>query len=551
MAYIYSSLEKQKFSKSASKFPSRRYALLGISGLVLTACGGGDSPGSSSPNPPPANNGSLKSTEYASGVSAAKATVLNANDDGFALWVDPSSNKLSQASYSEGGKKKYTIIYDANQAVQRVINESDGSFLDVTVVNATRTDFNLYAANGQWQSGYSIVQAADGSFSSASIVNSPAISGQQIGIETTGGLTASMSLVPSGTAGLGSPKKITAGGSPLLLSANELTQPVFAKRKLLDLLVGNAYAQTSVASGVKSSIFGAFLAAAGGIALAGAATPTVALAGIALLGLGAYQIYTSLKGIQDGGLDVLDAASGAILADSFVNLGKGSDPLQSLKDKINSYLGSGGSALPKVDNFKALLVNAVSNVQSTLQAVNTAALAQITSKPPVGDTQLEGLAVDNTGASYSVTGLYQPSTDVVSFQSNVVNGNQIKGSVGLTSRTGTYQVIGSGVTGAASTTVQTLGSCQTIQSSGGKGTFSKVYDLGADSGTFSLDYQMYTITDGMVIRDSKGNEIFTTGGLVSGGKTQNVKYSNGRLIFVTLYAPNDGTAWDYRIGCPT
>lgn len=248
---------------------------------------------------------------------------------------------------------------------------------------------------------------------------------------------------------------------------------------------------------------------------------------------------------------MLDAASGAILADSFVNLGKGSDPLQSLKDKINSYLGSGGSALPKVDNFKALLVNAVSNVQSTLQAVNTAALAQITSKPPVGDTQLEGLAVDNTGASYSVTGLYQPSTDVMSFQSNVVNGNQIKGSVGLTSRTGTYQVIGSGVTGAAGTTVQTLGSCQTIQSSGGKGTFSKVYDLGADSRTFSLDYQMYTITDGMVIRDSKGNEIFTTGGLVSGGKTQNVKYSNGRLIFVTLYAPNDGTAWDYRIGCPT
>lgn len=550
MTYMSSSLESRKLLKSGSEFPSRRYALLGIGGLVLTACGGGggDSPGN--PSPPSANNASLKTTEYASGVGTAKATVVNSSDNGFALWVDPSSNKLSQASYSEGGKKKYTIVYDTNQAVQRVINEADGSFLDVTVVNATRTDYNLYAANGQWQSGYSVLQAADGTFSSAAIVSSPAISGQQIGVETTGGLTASMSLVPSGTAGLASPKKITAAGNPLVLSANRLAQPVLAKRKLLDLLIGSAYAQTSVASGVRSGIFGAFLAAAGGIAVAGAATPAVALAGVALLGLGAYQIYTGLKGIQDGGLDVLDSASGAILADSFSNLGKGSDPLQSLKDKINSYLSSGASALPKVDNFKAMLANAVSNAQSTVQAINTAALTQITSKPPVGDTALEGLAVDNTGASYSISGLYQPSTDLVNFQSNVVNGNQIKGSVGLTSKTGTYQVTGSGATGSATVTVQTLGSCQTMQSSGGKGTFSKVYDLGADSGTFSLDYQMYSIPDGMVIRDSKGNEIFTTGGLVSGAKTQNVSYSNGRLIFVTLYAPNDGTAWDYRIGCP-
>lgn len=533
----------------SSNFKSRRYALLGISSLVLTACGGGDSTENSTP-PPAAKSKKLNITEYASNMGSAKATLLNSTGSGFALWVDPASNKLSQASYIESGKKIYTIIYDANQAAQRIINESNGSFVTVTVVNSTRIDYNLYSSGGQWESGYSTLQAADGSYSSAAILNSPAISGQQIGVEIAGGLVASMSLIPSGTAGLGVPQKILAGGSPIVLSANIVEQPVFAKRKLLDILVGNAYAQSSVASGVKGTIFGAFIATAGGFTMASAATAMVSLAGVALLGLGAYQIYSSLKSTQSGGLDVLDAASAAILEDSFSNLGNGSDPIQSLNDKISRYLASGSSVLPKVDDFKALLVNAASNTQSALQSINIATLTNIVSSAPIGDTSLEGLAVDSSGNSYSVTGLYQPSTDAVNFQTNLVSGNIIKGSAILKTKTGTYQVIGSGVTGVASIVVQNLGACQTIQSSGGKGTFSKIYDLGVDSGTFSLDYQMYTIKDGMIIRDAKGNEIFTTNGLVSGGQQQNVKFSNGRFIFVTLYAPNDGTAWDYRIGCP-
>jgi hypothetical protein len=61
---------------------------------------------------------------------------------------------------------------------------------------------------------------------------------------------------------------------------------------------------------------------------------------------------------------------------------------------------------------------------------------------------------------------------------------------------------------------------------------------------------MYSIPDAMTIRSGSGSVLFTTNGLVSGSSTVNVTFSGGRFIYVTLNAPNSGTAWDYLIGCP-
>jgi hypothetical protein len=61
---------------------------------------------------------------------------------------------------------------------------------------------------------------------------------------------------------------------------------------------------------------------------------------------------------------------------------------------------------------------------------------------------------------------------------------------------------------------------------------------------------MYSIPDQLYI-DYEGKRIFDTGGLVSGSGASDVTYAGrGKLIQVTINAPNDGTVWDVSVGCP-
>ena len=87
-------------------------------------------------------------------------------------------------------------------------------------------------------------------------------------------------------------------------------------------------------------------------------------------------------------------------------------------------------------------------------------------------------------------------------------------------------------------------------SSGGQGAFTHVYDMGQESGTFELSYNMYSIPDRLEVKGSDGTSLFSTGGLVSGTDTVQVSFSGGRMVYVIVTAPTDGTAWDYSIGCP-
>jgi hypothetical protein len=92
--------------------------------------------------------------------------------------------------------------------------------------------------------------------------------------------------------------------------------------------------------------------------------------------------------------------------------------------------------------------------------------------------------------------------------------------------------------------------CPTTQRSGGQGVTTLTIDLLKTSGTFPVSYQMYTIPDELTIV-YEGQQIFSTGGLVSGGTTANVNFAGASTkIQVTINAPNSGTAWDVFVGCP-
>ena len=88
--------------------------------------------------------------------------------------------------------------------------------------------------------------------------------------------------------------------------------------------------------------------------------------------------------------------------------------------------------------------------------------------------------------------------------------------------------------------------CPGGSSSGSQGTYSRLVNVGEGTGSFNFTYQAYTIQDRFVI---SGNASYDTG-FVSGGATVSVaKTGTGGWVTVTVYAPEQGTAWNYSVSC--
>lgn len=95
--------------------------------------------------------------------------------------------------------------------------------------------------------------------------------------------------------------------------------------------------------------------------------------------------------------------------------------------------------------------------------------------------------------------------------------------------------------------------CDIQQGSGGQGTTFITQILGKTAGSVSVNYQMYTIPDQMDVYYNNAL-VATTGGLVSGTGTLNFNYlplkGGPYHCIIRIYAPNNGTAWDFIAGCP-
>lgn len=545
MTIIFGSSARDKLSSDADS--SRRRFVVGLASLTVASCGGGSG---TTGTPPPSPAARLKMSTYLATPEAASATLENVSGSGISIWTNPANESLTQALFTFKKSDRYRIYYGPTQEVQRVEDESTGAFLTVTQETSNQTNYHVYNNKGVWQNGWAIIKNVDESYSTAQILNSSGLQGKQVTINVSGAVTASMSLLPVSSSGLALIKPLLAGTTPITL-ADSAKSSTFGNR-ILDVLIGSAYA-ASVASATRSGTGGALASAMGAVLLAGAGGALgIQLAGVAFLGYGAYQIYKSAKGLQDGGFEILDSASAALLDNSVESLRTGSDPIVDLQKKIKDYFSGGASALPTLSGVTSKIDKFVSSIGSSLYSSSSSAWQSITTSPPPGDTNVEGVTVDNQGNSYISSGKYLPDTGNISFQTNTVNGLAISGTANTGTQSGSYTAtaIGGNVSGPASASIETLGACQTIQNSGGQGAFTKVYDLGTDSGTFTLTYEMYSIPDAMTIRSGGGSVFFATNGLVSGSSTVQVNFSGGRFIFVTLNAPTSGTQWMYSIGCP-
>ena len=106
--------------------------------------------------------------------------------------------------------------------------------------------------------------------------------------------------------------------------------------------------------------------------------------------------------------------------------------------------------------------------------------------------------------------------------------------------------IGSGV---SLTPAQT---CNDVAQSGMQGVDTREWAMGATSGTFTFTYDAYAIPDKFDIY-YEDKQIYTTGGEVADSGSAIITYGPGSStnIKVVVTANQSGTAWNYKITCPT
>jgi len=162
----------------------------------------------------------------------------------------------------------------------------------------------------------------------------------------------------------------------------------------------------------------------------------------------------------------------------------------------------------------------------------------------VTSTDATTFALIATGGS----GNYEYSLDNVTFQTSNEFTNLTPGQTYTA-----YVKDDGGCTGQKQFSVNPQLQCNVQSGSGGVGTSFTTQLLGTTAGRVDIAYEMYGIPDQMDVYYN-GVLVASTGGLVSGGSILTFNYNPpaGGPYFCTIrmYAPNNGTAWDFIAYCP-
>lgn len=514
-------------------------ALGGLLFLVLTGCSGGGGGGGDGPGP--------KSLSFASHTSFSAEqpllSVTNASGDTIDYFgeEDVDGNPQYSQAVVTSGEGIVRIFFDENRAIARIQNETTGAFVLVRTLDNGEL-YRIYDAAGAYQGGFAILTNPDGTHAVAEELGQSAIDGQlTLTLTPVSGVAQSATLVPVSGAGLGTPVPLPANledflatGALAKLTASELMDRV-GRSGLTSMLIGGAI--------VAGEIAGLVTLTPAAVAIAG--TLVVVGGGATLLG------YT-YPAIVNGALDQLDVPGGGDFIERVVShLGDSVDSLvDEFRDQAESIVDTGnpvlGDAEFEVDDGPATDDPSSFWESELLQPAPT-------SEPDVIDTEVEGFGVDQNSNTYTYTGTAYDSGAVIA-EGTGSDGSRtsVTGSLESTGDySGSWQNDTNGTVngfGNATGTEEAFGDCETVTNSGGQGTFSFAYNMGASSGTVTFMYDSYSIPDAFDVFNG-GASVFSTGGLVSGGTSVDFQLSSA-FVYVNVSAPQSGTAWDFSISCP-
>ena len=555
--------------------------------LILAGCGGGGSNEAQTPaaqTPPSAAppTADITATSYAS-TSAGDAALHVQSSKGTSMdfWtqIDANSRRLpAQVLMTDVKGSRIRTVFDSSGSISRIVDESSGRFFALDW-QGTQLLISEHDAGGAFLAGYQVAYTSDGKVGIARVRGRAGFSGQLTGqlsgaqpgayalIGRTSGSNAwvldSVQVLPDSLQLLlvAAPKpaglSFGAGPTSHALAAGDTDESGLG-------LVSTAW-QNSLPEQIKQNRGTLFLGFVAGAACAGlvpgcqAAGLAVGAGSLALL-VGGYvaqqggerlinevRADVGLPALSDGALSGTDRLRG-YLANAWV---RGDDVAQSMRDAVTTIHKSGASALADLPNLLAERTTATTRSPAAYaDPINSAAAAS----PAPADTQVDGVLATNSGETYSLTGTVKGdgtlhltgqqdggATQLAmdgSVQSGLVRGNYNDS----TSRSGSFD--GS---------QKVIGQCQTQQQSGGTGSFSYAYAMGAVGGSVTVSYDTYSIPERMdVFTMNAGlrSPAFSTAGLVSdtGGKTFGI--TPNATVFVAMSAPNSGTQWNFELSCP-
>lgn len=544
-------------------------ASLAFASTLLAACGGGGSasptpvtPSAPPPPPVPTLTRDVIVSAYGGSTTQPSYSIGNQRQDRIDLFgADNASGDFiaNQAAVKvvgeSGTQNTYSVFFDQNGAPTRINDESNRRYVLVKRANDV-TRFEMYDSSNRFQSGFAIVRNGSGPQSVAMIKGVPVVQSQQITGQLQGGINGSFAVVSEQNAGLDTPQDLPA---PM---RNYLAVPASAARsgRSQPAATGSA-APASISSGLETLIRTAAETypiaggVAGGLLLAGSPL-AIPVAQVALVGFGVALAANTVRQALNSQRDQIPAGDQRDMYDSI--FGTVSEPSPSATSLISrlideatrqagSIIQSGTAKLDQLaDNFRSRSGVAADTLQGYLDPTQQPAPV---SGPPVVDTAVSGSGVDSNNVQYRYRGTLANggnlhlvatptagSTPPITLDGTLDANQRVSGSYTDGSNTGSFS-------GSAAP----LGQCQTLTQSGGQGTFSYASDVGSASGTVSFSYNAYSIPDAFTVTNAD-QTVFTTNGLVSGTGGNSFPIS-ASTVFVTVSAPNNGTAWDFVLGC--
>lgn len=507
--------------------------------IGLAACGGEESGGSGET----ARAVNVK-TFNSSDPTVPTSQYLNLFGDRidvFGSYDDSQTFKRDQAVVTAGdGLDSIRVFFDDNGLPSRINNQSTGDFTIAQPLSKGMR-FETYDAAGRFKGGLAVINDAQEGWQYAPVLGSPSFQGQLVG-QLTGQVSASFSVTPRETAGLGEFQKI-----PPELQAyfdeNVSAKSIASGIESIAEIGANAYL-------IFGAIAGGIIVTSGGTAAA-AAVPAAQAAAIGFgASLVANAVQTTLQDLRDGleddeSRDMFDSLIGKFSRDGMAPAAF----IENAVDEVGSILETGRNRV------ETALGGADSETEVGDELVDDYELPsdfdlepEPTEMAEAVDTPVEGFGVDADSETYEFTG--QVAADgTVDLEGETDDGTHYLNVTGQLEEDGTVsngQYEGSKGSGTVEADASELGDCSVSQGSGGQGTFSFSHDIGS-GGFVDFYYDSYSIPDAFDVF-SDGDKIFSTNGLVSGSSNQEL-FAGGRFVSVVVSAPRSGTAWEYTLGC--
>lgn len=475
-----------------------------------------------------------------------------------------SNGEISQILFTdhESGNASRIIVDEATGEYEKIIDQATGDYVKLVNVGAERVDFLFYNASDEYQSGIAIFRDGD-EYYSGTIDGVSVFDGQITGQMDTGSQTGSYVLVADETSTLSNVQLLPQEYQDMISAelADSLTL-VSAKSAISPMVVAPASSSVSLSNILKKA--GVVAIGAGVIVGTASSAPVMMLAGAGML-IAGYASNDIADIVEDNFATDNDVAQGYV---NFVVDFLRDPDSDSLQDRIESvatkyrdisgYVSKQTEALSEfVDTYSDvdLFEDAAERLDDL---VDNALIPDSIEEPPAVPSYIEGQAVFQDGRTYSVSGTINEDGEFV------VTGDQTNSSFDLTDDiniegtldvntdmvSGTFETVEqSGVvesTGIIDGEAEELGECNSSSGSGGDGTFSFAHNVGlGDFADFSFD--AYSIPDAFDVYNG-GTNVYSTGGLVSGGTTVALAVTSP-IVMVNIYAPESGTAWNYRLGC--